>query len=232
LSAELLDELKEILNKNLKRMTPAARTDLEDILRDLKLNAQKINEHGRRADSIVRSMLQHSRGKADEKQLTDINAILEEDINLAYHGMRAQDATFNVTIEKQLDKNIEKLKVVPQDISRVFLNIISNGFYAANSRKKAEPNSFEPLVLVTTRNDNNHVRISIRDNGSGIPEEIRDKLFNPFFTTKPSGQGTGLGLSLSYDIVVKEHNGSITFETEEGKFTEFSIHLPKQGVAE
>ncbi len=230
LSIELVDELDVILSETMDEFNSDMRESLAEILQDLRLNSKKINEHGKRADSIVRSMLQHSRGKSDEKQPTDINAMLEEDINLAYHGMRAQDASFNVTIIKKYDENLDKLLVVPQDISRVFLNIISNGFYAVNSRKKDESTGFEPSILVWTQNQEDCVRIGIRDNGNGIPKSARDKLFNPFFTTKPAGQGTGLGLSLSYDIVVKEHNGSITFETEEGNFTEFIISLPKDGA--
>ncbi|MEJ2636667.1 MAG: ATP-binding protein, partial [Calditrichia bacterium] len=230
LSIELVDELKEIMDAKLTELDSGARENLEEILNDLKLNSQKIYEHGRRADNIVRSMLQHSRGKTDEHQATDINAMLEDDINLAYHGMRAQDASFNVTISKKFDTSLAKLQVVPQDISRVFLNIIGNGFYAVNSRKKEQSAGFEPAILVWTQGSEDHVRIGIRDNGNGIPKSVQNKLFNPFFTTKPAGQGTGLGLSLSYDIVVKEHNGSITFETEEGKFTEFIISLPKNGV--
>jgi signal transduction histidine kinase len=230
LSIELVDELNGILEEKMGQFTLDTRENLQEILEDLKLNSKKINEHGKRADSIVRSMLQHSRGKSDEQQPTDINAILEEDINLAYHGMRAQDSSFNVTINKRFDQTLKPLLVVPQDISRVFLNIIGNGFYAANCRKKEKPGGFDPTILVWTQNHEEYVKIGIRDNGSGIPESVRDKLFNPFFTTKPTGQGTGLGLSLSYDIVVKEHNGSITFETEEGKFTEFIISLPKNGA--
>jgi signal transduction histidine kinase len=184
-------------------------------------------EHGKRADSIVRSMLQHSRGKAGERQLTDINAILQEDINLAYHGMRAQDSSFNIKIETDLDPSIGKLDIVPQDVSRVFLNIINNGCYEAHRRKMEQNGNFSPILSVRTRNLGDKVEIRVRDNGNGVPAAVRDKLFTPFFTTKPTGQGTGLGLSISYDIVVRGHNGQISFETEEGHYTEFIITIPR-----
>jgi signal transduction histidine kinase len=172
-------------------------------------------------------MLQHSRGKAGEVQATDINAMLEEDINLAYHGMRAQDSSFNVKFETDFDPSVGKLMVVPQDISRVFLNLISNGCYEVHSRKMEQNGDFMPLLSVRTRNLGKKVEIRIRDNGKGIPLAIRDKLFTPFFTTKPTGKGTGLGLSISYDIIVQQHGGQLFFESEEGQFAEFIILLPK-----
>lgn len=226
LSAELVDELHEELLKNKDNKKAAVAADIEDILNDLKQNAQKINEHGKRADSIVRSMLQHSRGKPGEKQEMDLNAMLEEDLNLAYHGMRAQNSEFNAEMLKELDQSLGTVKVVPQDISRVFLNIMTNGFYEAFSRKSRENGDFSPSLLVGTRKMGRRVEVRIRDNGSGIPEAIQDKLFNPFFTTKPAGQGTGLGLSISHDIIVQGHNGDIKFETQAGEFTEFIITLP------
>ena len=221
LSGNLMQELREEMTKE-----PPDKNVLDDILLTLEQNAGKIKEHGKRADSIVRSMLQHSRGKAGERQPTDINAMLEEDINLAYHGMRAQDNSFNIKIETDLDPSIGKLDIVPQDISRVFLNIINNGCYAAHRKKMEQNGSFTPILSVLTRNLKDRVEIRIRDNGNGIPESVREKLFTPFFTTKPAGQGTGLGLSISYDIVVQGHNGQLFFETEEGNFTEFIIRLP------
>ena len=223
LTVELLEELKEYKDK----FTAEDVENIEDIITDLDQNAKKINEHGKRADSIVRSMLQHSRGKSGIRQATDINAMLEEDLNLAYHGMRAQDSEFNITIEKKFDETIGDFEVVPQDISRVFLNIITNGFYEAYKRKTQNGKEFSPKLSVISKNLEKQIEIRIRDNGNGIPASIRDKLFEPFFTTKPTGQGTGLGLSLSYDIVVKEHNGELAFETEDGKFTEFIIKLPR-----
>ncbi|HEX9971621.1 MAG TPA: ATP-binding protein [bacterium] len=227
LTTELVSELRQEINKNRDKLDPADVITIEELLDTMQQNTGKINEHGKRADSIVRSMLQHSRGKTGERQLTDINAMLEEDVNLAYHGMRALDSSFNIKIEKKLDQSIGKLEIVPQDISRVFLNIISNACYEAHRKKMSIDGSFAPLLTVISRNFSDDVEIRIRDNGNGIPENVRDKMFTPFFTTKPAGLGTGLGLSISYDIVVHGHNGQITFESEEGEFTEFIIRLPK-----
>ena len=226
---ELVEELREDLEKQKEKLGASDFEELEEILSSLEQNAKKINEHGKRADSIVHSMLQHSRGKSGERQETDINAMLEEDLNLAYHGLRAQDSAFNVTMETDLDKSIEKMNIVPQNVSRVFLNIITNGFYEVHRKKRENGEAFVPRVSVHSKNLDKRVEIRIRDNGDGIPESIRDKLFNPFFTTKPTGQGTGLGLSLSYDIIAKEHQGDITFESKEGEYTEFIITLPKNG---
>lgn len=227
LSVGLVEELMEELNKLSDKIDKDALDEIHDLLDALKQNAEKTKEHGKRADSIVHSMLQHSRGKTGEKQLTDINSMLDEDLNLVYHGMRAQDGTFNIKIEREYDKRLSKVDVIPQDMSRVFLNILTNGCYEAH-RKKFELNVDEPAkILVKTRETDSHVEIRIRDNGHGIPEKIRGSLFTPFFTTKPTGKGTGLGLSISYDIVVAEHKGELLFETEEGKFTEFIIRLPK-----
>ncbi len=229
LAVELVGELKEELENQSKNIEKEDLSNIELILSDLEQNAQKINEHGRRADSIIRSMLQHSRGKKGEVQETDINAMLEEDLNLAYHGMRAQDSSFNATIDKQFDDTVQKINIVPQDISRVFLNIFTNGFYEVH-KKRAETNGeYAPTVSVRSENLGDKIGIYIRDNGNGIPKKVQDKLFNPFFTTKPTGKGTGLGLSISYDILVHEHKGDIRFETKEGEFTEFIISLPTNG---
>ncbi|MBN1480630.1 GAF domain-containing protein, partial [candidate division KSB1 bacterium] len=229
LTTELVADLREEIDKNRDKLESADVSIIEELLDTMQQNTGKINEHGKRADSIVKSMLQHSRGKSGERQLTDINAMLEEDINLAYHGMRAQDNSFNIKIETDLDANIGKLDVVPQDISRVFLNIISNACYEAFRKKiTSSDDGFSPLLRVTSRNYADKIDIRIRDNGNGIPAAIRDQLFTPFFTTKPAGQGTGLGLSISYDIIVHGHNGQIKFETEEGQFTEFIISLPNK----
>jgi len=225
LTEELVKELRQGIDKNQSRFDAEEAANITDLLDTLEQNALKINEHGKRADSIVRSMLQHSRGKSGERQLTDINIMLDEDINLAYHGMRAQDSSFNIKIETELDANVGKLEVVPQDISRVFLNIITNACYEAHRKKQTIGGSFAPLLKVSSRAMKGGVEIRIRDNGNGIPEAIRDKLFNPFFTTKPAGQGTGLGLSISYDIIVHEHHGELSFETREGEFAEFIIKL-------
>ncbi len=227
LIGELVAELRETLTGQLDRMEPAKKTETVEILDTLQQNAAKIMEHGRRADNIVKSMLQHSRGKAGERQLTDINAMLAEDINLAYHGMRAQDSSFNIKIETDFDPAIGKMEVVPQDVSRVFLNLISNGCYEVHRKKLEQNGDFAPLLSVSTRNLEKAVEIRIRDNGNGIPAAIREKLFTPFFTTKPTGKGTGLGLSISYDIIVQQHGGQLTFETKEGAFAEFIIRLPK-----
>jgi len=230
LAVELVDELKESIETQKENLDTKELEKLHEILNDLEQNAKKINEHGKRADSIIKSMLQHSRGKKGEPQETDINAMIEEDLNLAYHGMRAQDASFNVTIEKSFDEACDKIKIVPQDISRVFLNIISNGFYEIHKKKMEKNGEFSPLLSIKSINLDKQVEVRIRDNGNGIPKDVQERLFNPFFTTKPTGMGTGLGLSISYDIIVQEHKGDISFETEEGEFTEFIISLPKNGA--
>ncbi len=200
--------------------------DVPDLVNDLRQNLEKINHHGKRADSIVKGMLLHSRGTAGEKTPTDINDLLEQYVNLAYHGMRAQNKDFNITIERDYDKTLEKISVVPQDISRVFLNIINNGCYAANDKKKKGSDDFSPTIKVSTKNLKEKVEIRIADNGNGVPDKIKDKLFQPFFTTKPTGEGTGLGLSLSYDIVVKQYGGEIKIESKEGEGTKFIIQIP------
>jgi signal transduction histidine kinase/ligand-binding sensor domain-containing protein len=227
LSVELAKELRTEIEKQKDRMEAPTVEMIDDILRDLEQNTQKINEHGKRADGIVRSMLMYSRGQTETREATDLNAMLEEDLNLAYHGMRAQDVSFNIKIEKDFDASVGAVEVLPQELSRVFLNIINNACYAANQKKKTLGDSFSPTLSVRSKNLGDKVEIRIRDNGSGIPEAIRNKIFNPFFTTKPTGQGTGLGLSISYEIVVQKHNGEIKVETEDGQFTEFIIVLPK-----
>ena len=228
LTADLVVELRQEIEKNAARLAPGDRKTIEETLATIQDNAGKIKEHGKRADSIVKSMLQHSRGKAGEKQSTDINAMLAEDVNLAYHGMRAQDSSFNVTIETEFDPAVGRIEVVPQDISRVFLNIISNACYEANRRKTTAGPGFSPTLTVRSRKLKDGVEVRVRDNGNGIPLAVRDKLFTPFFTTKPTGQGTGLGLSISHDIIVQGHNGQITFESKEGQYTEFVIVLPQK----
>lgn len=220
ISRDLLNELKDGLNNN-------NIDDVIDVVENLNQNLEKINFHGKRADSIVKGMLLHSRGSSGAKVLTNINELLDQYVALAYHGLRAQNKEFNITIEKDYDKTLEKINVIPQDISRVFLNIINNACYAANEKKKMNGTGFTPLLKVSTKNLKNKVDIRIMDNGNGIPESVKENLFNPFFTTKPTGEGTGLGLSLSYDIVTKVHAGEISFQSEEGKFTEFIITLPK-----
>ena len=194
-------------------------------------NLEKIVEHGRRADGIVRSMLQHSRGGSGDWQATDLNALVEEALNLAYHGARAQDQSFNITLERDLDRSLAPVGVVPQEMTRVLLNLIGNGFYAASKRGRDNDGTYSPALKVTTREFGESVEIRVRDNGIGIPPEDRDKLFQPFFTTKPTGEGTGLGLSISYDIVTQQHGGTITVDSEVGDFTEFTVRLPRRGRA-
>ncbi len=213
LSVELMDELREDIDK-MKAGAPPDYENIEALLDDLTGNAKKINEHGKRADGIVRSMLLHSRGQAGERQPTDINAMLDEYVNLTYHGMRAQDSSFNITIERALASDAGTVEAIPQDLSRVFLNLLNNACYAVNDRAKKNGAGFVPKLRVSSVNLGDAVEIRIRDNGMGIPPEVRDKIFHPFFTTKPTGQGTGLGLSISHDIVVQQHGGQLAVETE------------------
>jgi signal transduction histidine kinase len=185
-------------------------------------------QHGRRADSIVKNMLLHSRQGSGEHRPADINAIVEESLNLAYHGARAERQGFNITLEKSLDPAAGEVDLYPQEITRVLLNLISNGFYATVKRAALEAgNGYAPTLAAATRDLGDRVEIRIRDNGVGIPPDVRERIFNPFFTTKPPGEGTGLGLSLSHDIIVKQHAGAIEVETEPGRFTEFRIVLPR-----
>jgi signal transduction histidine kinase len=191
-------------------------------------NLDKVVQHGKRADAIVKNMLLHSRQGSGEHRAVDINALVEESLNLAYHGARAEKQSFNMTLERSFDPSAGEVDLFPQEITRVLLNLIANGFYAATKRK-AETNGgdYEPTLSATTKNLGDRVEIRIRDNGTGIPLEIKEKMFNPFFTTKPAGEGTGLGLSLSHDIIVKQHAGSIEVDTLPGEFTEFRIVLPR-----
>jgi two-component system, NtrC family, sensor kinase len=204
------------------------RVEIFETIETLTGNLQKIAEHGRRADGIVRGMLQHSRGSSGDWQATDLNALVEETSNLAYHGARAQDQNFNVTLELDLDRNLAPVEIVPQDVSRVLLNLISNGFYAVNKRGREGDGTFCPLLKIATRELGEGVEVRVRDNGVGIPPEDCEKLFQPFFTTKPTGEGTGLGLSISYEIVTQQHSGTITVDSEVGEFTEFTVRLPRR----
>jgi PAS domain S-box-containing protein len=228
LSVELLDELKETAAPALAALDDDKRADIDEVVGMLTGNLEKIAEHGRRADGIVKSMLEHSRGTSGERRAVDLNALVEEALNLAYHGARAQDANFNITLERDLDEAIAPIELAPQEITRVLLNLISNGFYAAGKRRRegAAPD-FRPALKVTTRDLGEAVEIRVRDNGTGIPPETRDKLFQPFFTTKPTGEGTGLGLSISWDIVTQQHSGTIEVDSRVGEFTEFTIRLPR-----
>jgi signal transduction histidine kinase len=219
-------EVNEELIKELKG--EADKGNLEEvkaIANDIAFNSEKINHHGKRADTIVKGMLQHSRVSSGQKEPTDINALTDEYLRLAYHGLRAKDKSFNADIKTDFDNNIGKVNVIPQDIGRVVLNLINNAFYAVDEKKKHNQNGYEPTVSVSTKRNNGKVEIKVSDNGNGIPQKVLDKIFQPFFTTKPTGQGTGLGLSLSYDIV-KAHGGELNVETKEGEGSVFLIQLP------
>jgi signal transduction histidine kinase len=224
-SAELTNELQEALRG--ASLDGKLRTEIGEITDTLRGNLEKIVQHGKRADGIVRNMLLHSRHGSGEHRRVEINALVEESLNLAYHGARAEKQGFNVTLERLFDPAAGEAVLFPQEITRVLLNLISNGFYAVTKRKGEASAGYEPTVVAATRNLGGSVEILIRDNGTGIPPEVREKMFDPFFTTKPAGEGTGLGLSLSYDIIVKQHAGSIEVETQPGQFTEFRIVLPR-----
>ena len=216
-STELVDEMYGELEKgNL--------ADVKQIAQDLRQNLTKINHHGKRAGEIVKSMLQHSNSSSGQKELTNINALADEYLRLAYHGLRAKDKTFNAAMKTNYDESIGLINIIPQDIGRVVLNLITNAFYAVTERKKQQPEGYEPTVSISTKKINDKTDIRITDNGNGIPQKILDKIFQPFFTTKPTGQGTGLGLSLSYDII-KAHNGEIKVETNEGRGSLFVIQI-------
>ena len=225
-SVELIDELQETLGHiKADDKTLAEITELANTLRG---NLDKVVQHGKRADFIVKNMLLHSREGSGEHRPVDINALVEESLNLAYHGARAEKQGFNITLERSVDPAAGEVDLFPQDMTRVLLNLISNGFYAASKRKEQTAgDSYEPILEVATRNLGDSVEIRIRDNGTGIPPEVKDKMFNPFYTTKPAGEGTGLGLSISHDIIVKRHGGSIEVDTQPGEFTEFKIILPR-----
>ncbi|MDK1493247.1 GAF domain-containing protein [Sinorhizobium sp. 7-81] len=230
LSVELIEELQQVLDGAVG--DSAARSEIDELTAMLRGNLEKIVQHGKRADSIVKNMLLHSRQGAGERRPADINAIVEESLNLAYHGARAGEQGFNITLEKSFDPAAGEIDLYPQEITRVLLNLISNGFYATSKRAASEPgDGYEPKLAAVTRNLGDSVEIIIRDNGLGIPPEVREKIFNPFFTTKPAGEGTGLGLSLSHDIIVKQHAGSIEVDTEPGHHTEFRIRLPRIAAA-
>jgi signal transduction histidine kinase len=230
LSGELIDELNDVLKP--AALDDKTREEIEELTHMLKGNLEKVVQHGKRADSIVKNMLLHSREGSGEHRPADINAIVEESLNLAYHGARAEKAGFNITLKRDFDPAAGQIDLYPQEITRVFLNLISNGFYAATKRKEAGDAGFEPALSAVTKSLGNKVEIRIRDNGTGIPPEVKEKMFNPFFTTKPAGEGTGLGLSMSHDIIVKQHGGTIDVATEPGAFTEFVITLPRSGVVQ
>ena len=222
-SAELLAEMQEEINNgNLE--------DAKEILTDVLQNLEKINHHGKRADAIVKGMLQHSRSSSGKKELTDLNALCDEYLRLSYHGLRAKDKSFNASMKTDFDENIEKINIIPQDFGRVILNLLTNAFYAVTEKKNLQTNEreiYQPTVSIATKKENDKIVITVTDNGNGMPQEIVDKIFQPFFTTKPTGKGTGLGLSMSYDIITKGHNGVLKVETKEGEQTKFIITLPQ-----
>ena len=228
-SVELIDELREGLSG--VHLEDKLYKEINEIADLLQGNLEKIVQHGKRADSIVKNMLLHSRQGSGEHRPVDINALVDESLNLAYHGARAEMQGFNITLEKSFDPAAGEVDLFPQEVTRVLLNLISNGFYAATKRKAdANGDDYEPTLTAATKNLGDRVEIKIRDNGTGIPSEVKEKLFNPFFTTKPAGEGTGLGLSISHDIIVKQHGGSIEVDTRIGEFTEFRIVLPRQAA--
>jgi signal transduction histidine kinase/ligand-binding sensor domain-containing protein len=230
MSVDLTRELHAEFAKHRPHISSQDFENIEALLDDLSVNSKKVNEHGKRADAIVKSMLLHSRGQASEREPTDINAMLDEYTNLAYHGMRAQDSSFNITIQRKFGADVGKVDAVHQDLSRVFLNILNNACYAASDKAKKAGPGFVPILLVRTVNLGDMIEVGIRDNGMGIPAEVRDKIFHPFFTTKPTGQGTGLGLSISHDIVVQQHGGQLEVDTRPGEYTEFVVRLPRRST--
>ncbi len=218
-NTELIDEMQtELTNDN----KPAAFT----IANSIKENEQKINHHGKRADSIVKNMLQHSRQNNGQKEVTDVNALVDEYMRLSYHGLRAKDKSFNALMETHFDPSIGNIELLPQDMGRVFLNLFNNAFYSVMQKKKLQPQGYEPAIIVSTKKTESGVEIKVKDNGMGIPQKVLDKIYQPFFTTKPTGKGTGLGLSMSYDIITKGHNGTLKVATKEGEYAEFIITLP------
>jgi len=219
-NTDLIEELR-MKNEKLK----IEDGEVKELLNDIKDNSEKINLHGKRADAIVKGMLQHSRTSTGKKEASDINKLAEEYLRLAYHGLRAKDKSFNVETETDFDSSVGKINIIPQDIGRVFLNLINNAFYAVHERQKEEGDAYKPIVLISTRKIDGKIEIRVSDNGNGMPDSIKEKIFQPFFTTKPTGQGTGLGLSLAYDII-KAHGGEIKVESKEGDLTTFIIQLP------
>ena len=225
-SVELVDELQQALEA--PHLDTRARVEIADLANTLRGNLDKIVQHGKRADAIVKNMLLHSREGSGEHRPVDVNSLVEESLNLAYHGARAEKQGFTIILERSFDPSAGEIDVFPQEITRVLLNVISSGFHAAMKRKvEAIGDGYEPTLKATTKSLGDRVEITIRDNGTGIPFEVKEKMFNPFFTTKPAGEGTGLGLSISHDIIVKQHAGSIEVDTQLGEFTEFKLILPR-----
>jgi signal transduction histidine kinase len=218
-NGELIAELEEALDHG-------ERAEALQIAENIKKNTVKVMDHSKRADGIVKGMLLHSRSSTGHKEITDINALIEEFIRLSYEGIKAKDTAFHAKINTSFDLNFSRVNIIPQDIGRVLVNLFNNAFYSVNEKMKLLGSGYEPEVSVTTRKISNVIEVRIRDNGLGIAEKFLDKIYHPFFTTKPTGQGTGLGLSLSYDIITKLHKGTLQVETREGEYAEFIIHLP------
>jgi signal transduction histidine kinase len=218
---------KELIEEMINELKSGNNDEAISIANNISENQQKINQHGKRADAIVKGMLQHSRSSNGVKEPTDINALADEYLRLAYHGLRAKDNSFNATIKRDFDEKVDKVNIVPQDMGRVLLNLYNNAFYAVSEKKAlitSAEQAYEPTIFLSTRKVNGKVQVKVKDNGNGIPQKVLDKIFQPFFTTKPTGEGTGLGLSLSYDII-KAHGGEIKVETTEGEGSEFIIQL-------
>jgi len=228
LSGGLIEELREDIAAHKEKLGEKSADYIESIIQDLEGNMKRINDHGKRADGIVQGMLMHSRGQKGERAATKLNALIDEQAQLAYLSMRSNKPDLSVVFKKEYDDTIGEIMMIPQDLSRVFINLINNALYAAEKRKASMPDDWMPLITMITKNLGDKVEVRIRDNGTGMPEAVREKVFNPFFTTKPTGEGTGLGLSISYDIVVQQHHGSIKVESTENEFTEFIIELPKK----
>jgi two-component system, NtrC family, sensor kinase len=229
LSVELVDELDDVLKP--AALDNKTREGTEELTQMLKGNLEKVVQHGQRADSIVKNMLLHSREGSGKRSSVHLNTIVEDSLNLAYHGARAEKQEFNIRLERSFDPAAGVVDLFPQEITRVLLNLISNGVYATMKRKvETRLDGYEPILTAGTKNLGDNVEILIRDNGGGIPPGVKEKIFNPFFTTKPPGEGTGLGLSLSYDTIVKQHSGSIEVDTLTGQFTEFRVILPRKAV--
>jgi signal transduction histidine kinase len=231
LSVELTEELNDLLKQ--AALAEQLRKEIDELTGLLKSNLEKVVQHGKRADSIVKNMLLHSREGSGELRAADINGLVEESLNLAYHGARAEKSGFNISVQRDFDAGTGSAELFPQEITRALLNLISNGFYAATKRKAENgEEAFEPTLSASTKNLGTSVEIRIRDNGMGIPAEVKEKIFNPFFTTKPAGEGTGLGLSMTHDIIVKQHGGTIRVDTEPGEYTEFIVTLPRASGAQ
>jgi signal transduction histidine kinase len=223
-SSELIDELQDTLKRP---FDDKARAEIMELTNTLRGNLDKVVQHGKRADAIVKNMLQHSREGSGEHRPVDVNALVEESLNLAYHGARAEKQEFNITLQRSFDPTAGEADLFPQEITRALLNFISNGFYAATKRLAETNGGYEPALAAATKNLGDRVEITIRDNGTGVRLDVKEKMFNPFFTTKPAGEGTGLGLSISHDIIVKQHGGSIEVETQPDEFTEIRVILPR-----